>query len=682
MGEKRKLRKRTYYAWIASRIRKGAIPLKIDKTLGNNEVTVHFDYIETGRGFIKYYLITKWPDYIDDNVLDMLRLDTMNAGIKGVRFNYYMFGEPHVIQWDSPEMLNRINAWRRYTEDAGRAINVFDYRESKANQEQKMRLINSTMYLNRAELDQRRTMCKVTTVIQITCDHDKEAVVRCNSACKLLEERSRALGFKLKLLGLNMVDWMKFVSPFSFRQADTTTGSIIKKVITDDIAANMHAFKQGRIGSFGTPMGLDIRRKETVLYKFKLDPNKAENWLISAATGGGKSYFVKSILMWLLAEGFVVTIMDYEGDEYSVLEEIIAEESPRKVKAISMGKGSSAYVDPMRIPDITGDPDIDDDLKDTAINFAVAMFRIMVRGATGELSRWEDSVISLAISQVFDEYGVTDDKETWCKSKDIMLIDVYENIKGMVQRKVLLDEASDNVKHKAAVEILEACSPYFEEGGSKAGTFKKPISVSDVQEAQLIIFRFGAKGATASVTDSTIMALKQLSVANISTQISNYCKYVKKCFNVKVWEEYQRYGEIAGSAEIIANSMTGGRKRGDVNFIITNDLSNILNSDIKINATLLQSFTAYAIGKVKEVETITKFCEKLQLKELQGELMEIARAGSTDKASKYTNAFCLILDDGKRAVVKATLPKKLASSKLFSTGVKVKQAKKVQEADM
>ena len=417
-------------------------------------------------------------------------------------------------------------------------------------------------------------------------------------------------------------------------------------------------------------------RKEPVIYKFKLDPNKAENWLIGAATGGGKSYFVKAILEWMLAEGFVVTIMDYEGDEYTELTNDIMKTTPDKVKSISMGKGSSAYVDPMRIPDITGDPDIDDDLKDTAINFAVAMFRIMVHGADGELTRWEDSVISQAISRVFDEYGVTDDKETWKNSKDIRISDVYDNIYQMVKNMTLLDEASDNAKHKAAVEIVEACRPYFEEGGSKAGTFKQPISVSDVQGAKLIVFRFGAKGATASSTNSNVMALKQLSVANISTQISNYCKYVRHCFNVKVWEEYQRYGEIAGSAEIIANSMTGGRKRGDINLIITNDLSNLLRDDIKINETLMQSFTSYAIGKIKYADTITKLCEKLQLREIQGELTKISKAAEENKMSKYSHAFCLVLDDGKRAVVKTTLPKKIAESDLFSTGVKIKDSKK------
>ena len=673
MGKKSKLRKRMYDVWIANVISGGAIPLKMDENMGANEMTVHFNYVETGRGFIKYFMITKWPDYIDPSFLDLLRFTVMRTG---VRMNYYVLGENHVIAWDSPEMINKVNAWKRFTEDAGASLDAFEYREGKAAYDQKQRLIRSTMYLNEAELVQHRSMCKTTVILQVVCDRDKDAIVNCNAAVKELVAAAKIKGLKLKEIRLNMVDWMKFLGPFSLRQSKETTGKLIKKVLTDDIVASFAGYKQGRIGNKGTPIGLDIKRKEVVLYKFKEDSNKVENWLISAESGGGKSYFMKALILWLLAEGFTVTILDYEGDEYIDLVREIEELTPHKVKLISMGKGSAAYADPMAIPDLTGDPDVDDDLMETAINFTVAMFRTMVHGAGGQLTRWEESVISMAISRVYDEYCVTKDKSTWKNSKKIRIINVYEAIKDLVDSKELLDETTENAKHRAAVEIVEACAPFFEEDGSKSGTFKRPLSVEDVQSAKLIVFSFGAKGAAASTVDSTIMALKQLSVANLSTQISNYSKYVRGCFNVKVWEEYQRYGEIAGSGEVIANSMTGGRKRGDINFIITNVLSNILDDTNPINKTLRLNISSYCIGKIKDTEIIKQFCQKFQLRELETELLKISKASNSKKENRYKNAFCVIFDDGKRAVVKAQLPKKLAESRLFSTGVKANDGKK------
>lgn len=671
MSERRRLRRHMYDVWFSNIISGGNIPLRLDEKLDQSHMSVHYNYVETGRGFLRYFIITKWPDYIETNFLDDLRSKVVQRA--GVRLNYIISGEPHKIAWDSPEMVNKVNAWKRFTADAGEGLNVFDYREGKQAYEQKQRLIRSTMYLNRAELDQRRSMCKVTIILQLACDHDIESIVNCNAAAKELVAQGKIKGVKIKPINLNMVDWIKYIGLFSMRQSEGTTGKVIKKVMTDDVIANFAGYKQGRIGKDGVPMGLDIKRKEAVLYKFKDDPNKVENWIISAESGGGKSYFMKALLMWLLAEGYTVTIMDYEGDEYTPLVNDVMRESASKVRMISMGKGSSAYVDPMAIPDLTGDPEVDDDLKETAINFTLAMFRIIVHGVKGQLTRWEESVISMAISRVYDEFCVTDDKLTWCKSKNIRIKNVYECIEDMARSMELLDETTENAKHRAAVEIIEACRPYFEEGGTKSGTFKKPIRIEDVQEAKLIVFSFGAKGAAASTTDQTIMALKQLSVANLSTQISNYSKYVRHCFNVKVWEEYQRYGEIEGSAEIIGNSMTGGRKRGDINFIITNVLTNILDDTNPINKTLRQSISSYCIGKIRDVDIIHSFCEKFQLRELEGELGKISKASNNRKGNRYKHAFCIVFDDGKRAVVKAKLPKSLAESKLFSTGVTVKQ---------
>ena len=40
------------------------------------------------------------------------------------------------------------------------------------------------------------------------------------------------------------------------------------------------------------PIGIDITSGEVVLYKFKEDPNSAENTLITSGNGCGKSYLV------------------------------------------------------------------------------------------------------------------------------------------------------------------------------------------------------------------------------------------------------------------------------------------------------------------------------------------------------------------------------------------------------
>ena len=668
MGTKGKLRKLAYDMWMSNIVSNGEL-MDVETVTHGDAITPNFSYIETASYCVKYFMITSYPTYINTKFLDELRVNCLDRGIK---INYFQIGDAYNIDWGSPEMINKVNAWKNFTKDADQGIDVWNYGESRKAHEQKMKLINSTLYLNEANAVQKRTTAQVQIFIQLICEKGLTNIVTGNRMVAELIKQAKIKGITLKPLKMNMVDWLRYLNPFSRMRSKELNGKVASNIMTDDMVACLAGYKQGRIGDKGIPLGTDIMRKEAVLYKFKEDPNKVENWLISAMTGGGKSYFIKAIIMWLLGSGMTVTILDYEGDEYTELHKIMIEADPKSSVLVSMGKGSAYYIEPMQIPDLVGDPDVDDDLKDTAQEYTMAMFRIIVHGANGELTRWEEGVINRAIVNVYDMYRVTNDKETWYRSKDITLRDVYEEIVNLVDSKVFFDELTDNVQHKAAVEIAEACRPYFDEDGIRSSAFSHPLSINDLRQAQLIIFSFGVKGAVASATDQSILALKQLSVANISTQISNYCKYVKHEFNAKIWEEYQRFCEVRGTAEIIGNLLTGGRKRGDINFIITNDLENILADSITVNKQIRQSISSYAIGKIKDTDTVVDFCNKFKCKEVQNELMKLAVTSGDKQMKKYKNAFCLMLDNGKKAIVKADLPAQLAEHPLFSTGVKVK----------
>lgn len=290
--------------------------------------------------------------------------------------------------------------------------------------------------------------------------------------------------------------------------------------------------------------------------------------------------------------------------------------------------------------------------------------------------------MSLAIQRMYDTAGVTEDKDTWHRSKGLRLHDVYYELKEMVETKELADPESDNIKHKAAMNIVDSASVYFEPGEAKANTFKTPMSADELYKAKFIIFSFGMKGAISSATDPVILALRQLSVAYVNISISNYCKYVRKCFNIKVWEEFQRYGASEGASEVIMNSITGGRKRGDVNFIITNDLAAMLDDSNAVNKTLRQNIQNYAIGKIPDESVRNEFVDKFNLQDVKPALDNIAKAHTVTQSgsqkvsgaqSRYKNAFCVVLEDGKKAIVKVMLPKALLKSSLFRTGVDVKE---------
>lgn len=673
----RKERFDMYDMLLANRLAGNSI-IEPEEDLDNSEISISYANIASRTSISKYFVITNFPDWMDSGFINTVRRKCI---LPGVKVDFYIYTFPYRIPWESPEMKNRLSIWKSYTDEAEESVSVFDYRAKRDVSLNKERIIWSTRYLNEAELDHKRTTMKVTFLIKFTAKRTDEAIINLSNSIKTYKAMCSASDIKTRELRGNLIDWISCLGVMSLRDIKEIGIRKPRKIMTDDILANFNSYKQGRVGEDGILLGIDVLSMVPVLKKFKADPDAPENWLISAETGGGKSYFVKALLTWLLADNFVVTVMDYEGDEYYNLANYIRASNPDDVKVISMGKGSTVYFDPMEIAELTGDEEVDSELKETAIAYTLSIFRLLACGIDGTMSQAEEKVVSTAIKRVYYAAGVTENKETWKRSRGLRLSMVYDELKGMVEYKEYVDETTDNVKHKALVKLVENASIYFEEGEAKSGTFKNPMSVNELFKAKFIVFSFGMKGETSSQTDPVVLALKQLAVSNVGIQISNHCKYIRKCFNVKVWEEFQRWGEIPGSADLISNAITGGRKRGDVNIVITNDISSILDDSNVVNRRLRLNTQSFAIGSIKDKDVRHEFCEKFNLLELEPALALIAKANNAEnksasksgKSSRYKHAFCAVLDNGKKAVIKVTLPRELRESKLFKTGVDIEE---------
>lgn len=662
------------YDIIFANLFAGTSIIEPERELDRTHIDIGFSNIASEKYIIKYFLITGLPDWLDFQLFDSIRRNVMSPGI---RINFYTYGEPYKINWESSEMKNRLRIWEGYTKESKENdLSGLNYRARRKDILAKERILESTMYLNRAELDYRRRLIKTSFMIEVACLRDKESLEYMDDCIKDLKRYCLEKEIKLLELRVNMIDWLQQLWILSLRSIKEVYRRVSKKILTDDIVANFSSYKQGRLGEDGIPLGLDVNSGALVLKKFKSNPDAAENILISGGTGSGKSLMTKWLLTWLSTDN-VITIVDYD-DEYKNLANFIYDGNPADAITISMGKGSTSYFDPMEIGELTGDEKIDPTLKSDAIKYTMATFNLMIAGVDNVLDKWEESVISTAIKNVYDNNGVTDDRETWKYSTGCKLEDVYEELKLMVVRQEFVDDNMDNVKHKAAVNALESCKKFFEEGEAYYGTFKSPISIKGIRDANFIVFSFSSN-SVASQENPVLVGLRQLSVANLTTLISNYCKYVRHSFNVKVWEEFNRFGLVKGSADIIGDAITGGRKRGDINLLITNDLSNILDETNPLSAKLEQNFTGYIIGSIPSDNVREKFCNKFNIQEMIEPLKRIYKANSEQgkrgrlRESQFKHAFCTImLETGEKAIIKATLPKEILDSKLFRTGVEIK----------
>lgn len=633
-------------------------------------LAVGFSNIASKNTITKYFMVSSLPDYLEQRIIQLIR----NSSIYGsCRVDFIINTEPYTINWGSTEMQNRMRILKQFTEEtSSKENNVFNYRENYSQNIANRRIIESTRYLNEADLRYERKLMKACIIIKVTGNRTKEGLSDLSYTVKNIKELKTKYKIKVTELRINMLDWAKRVTPFNMQHNKDIERFISKKLLSDDIYANMMAYKQGRMGNVGIPLGMDVLEGGPAMYKFKAVPDEVENWGVVAGCGCGKSLLVKSWLPYFSVLGYRTLITDYEGDEYTNYGNYIRAGNPDDVKVVTFGKVGMGYANPCAIAKLTGDEDIDCDLKNQAIQDTITFFRLLVRGSSEDLTREEKKIVMTAIQRIYDYNGITDNRNTWKYSEKITPVDIYNEINRMVNRKELVSEYDDNIMHKAAQNVVNATSVYLDSKSPMKNVFDNPLNIDSLCNAKVVIFSFGMRGRSNSSADPTVLALKQLSVSILSTQIANYAKYVLHTFTVEVWEEFQRWIETSGACDIISNTITGGRKRGIINIIISNDISAfITDKNEKLNK-VMDNITNFAVGGISKKTLRYAFCDSRDFADCKGILDSIARDCRKNKqGKKYSNAFCLMLGDGTKAIIKAMIPSSIMKSQLYRTGVQI-----------
>ena len=234
--------------------------------LDNSQIAIGFSNISSETQITKYFSVSAFPDYVQNQLIDYIRNTCM---LPGVKINFYMYGYPHKIFWDSADMRSKMNIWNQYSQEHDGSVNVFNYRKEANEAKIRNRIIQSTKYLNESELEYKRSLVRVAFIIEISAKRDEESLTNMIDSVKKLKEISAASGIKIRELRINMIDWVRAINPFCLRASKETDAKIIKRVMTDDNLANFNSYKQGRVGIHGVPLGIDVRSYGPVLRKFK-----------------------------------------------------------------------------------------------------------------------------------------------------------------------------------------------------------------------------------------------------------------------------------------------------------------------------------------------------------------------------------------------------------------------------
>ena len=158
----------------------------------------------------------------------------------------------------------------------------------------------------------------------------------------------------------------------------------------------------------------------------------------------------------------------------------------------------------------------------------------------------------------------------------------------------------------------------------------------------------------------------------ISNIRSNFSKASGK-FNVKVFEEFQRYNGLPDAVRIFNTTLTGGRKLGDVTIVVSNKPSELLERD---QFGVFENTQSFFIGAVSNSNIRKKLCEVLSIEYLNRDLNSIASASLVERGgseSIYKQAFLVRLHKVDETIAKIHMPQYLAESPLFFTGVSSKE---------
>lgn len=642
------------------------------------------------------YSIDGYPSELEVSYRSTLRRECKD----GVRLSFISTFDKYRIDWTGAQMRAKLRTWQIIEKDESE-VNEYNLYGNLAILDSQQWRRDSLTYLSEAEIRRKRKTFKFRSLMLISGKRGEDFDDTVTEVIKLC----KALNIKISRVVGDIDDYLEQFSPFALRYNARVQNECGCNVITDEILARFNTYSQGIVGKSGFYWGTDIYSSFPCLKPVKRTTETPENWLFTAETGGGKSYFVKGIIYQLLANKYYNgTIMDIEGFEYIPIRNYMSRND--KTVVINMAEGSGAYFDPVEIM-LTGNKELDEGMYSLSSSFTIAVFKTLL-GETTVKDEWVDIVLNDAVSITYENAGVTQDMSTWGNSAGLTLFDVYSSLRNLskssnaeqgvarfVQRETVLGHGTEIPKNKvqrlvtddegyqkAIVMALAKVSRYFERGGTKEYLFKERVDIDEVRDAKLVVCSFGMAGRSEQTTDPVQMALMQLYAANISHLRSIFSKHDGK-FNFKVWEEFQRWGNFPDSEKTIATALTGGRKLGDINIIITNNIREVLEHD---RFSIFNSITSFAIGCIWDADTREELVSRLSIPQMAPELDRLVtenkdvssyNEGDTIDGTAFTNpynkAFLIGLDKTVYTLARMSLPKELSDSALFRTGITLKK---------
>lgn len=524
-----------------------------------------------------------------------------------------------------------------------------------------VRKVKSFLYVKEAHEEQHASFYKTKIIFELVATNDEILAVA--------ERTFRAFAYRYHIQQREV-----FIQTNEYQKAYSPAGRPAKSLLrqmnsgdvyADDTVTSLTVTTHGKVGDeVGVYHGIDIQSRDIVAFDM-YKGSDAKNILLTAGTGEGKSKYSKMLETFYLVDPlFNTVVFDYEGTEYKALAHV------GDAKIIGMGSADGRYVNTMVIGDLTGDPEIDEELKIYAMESTERAFNLLVDEDYG-MTPEQLAIFSDAFGEVYADTGVTEEKDSWKNSKGLTYFHIYAKIVemtvGKFASKYIEVHTEERLKNFRAI-----LRPYFEEGGSRKHWFKNPIDIPEVMEADHLVYNFAMGGTDESSVDTKALALRQMFASHLTLMKAKQNK-VRGIMTVTFIEELQRYLKQRYSGDIVANLASGGRKLGLINYFITNSPTSMLISaesgatalDKNIG-TVMSNITMVIIGALYRSD-MHAIAEYFSLQDSLGYLYELADVKENNSEDAILKYCFYVRYRGQSAIVKMMSHPELEDLPLYKT---------------
>ncbi len=644
-----------YTDMLANAISKGALD-KMEH-LATDQLQIGYDTVYTNTSSTRYYVINVLPPLIDKSFFAVVRNYCKDVKVTNKVFIHYMISaKPHYIDWNSREMKSRRNMWVA-TENERKG----EFKETTFTESSQRELDNfetwrkqSWDYVQDAD-DRLVNLLDTEMIIEIRVNsRTAEARRDLRKVCLAFEQYCAKNKIKFRRVKNTLIDFMRYISMTAIEDKSLTAKTISNRVISDEIIADMCTYTPGKMNDTGILLAIDVTTGLPVYKRLVRENGEAENFLVMAETGGGKSFMVKGIVIQAFANYFHQIILDVDG-EYKPITEALGG------VVIDMSKGSGLYFDSVQISDPTGIPNLDATLFTEAQMATTTVFNALCDISNG-MTPTEEKLYNDAYSNMLKRAGVSPtDSSTWKYSKNLNYFTLYQSIKS------LASDSNYNSYGEDLRTFIDKLRVFFEPDGLRRYMFGKSISINEILGQRtsetwpmlvdiVLNLESSSSGASREGIEGT---LKQITATYLVTLLTNYFKSLKQ-FTIHYIEEYQRYSTNKNVASLILYMITGNRKRNASTFIITNSPRALVSSMNSESQAVVDNINNFIIGNLKP-NTVVDVCSTFGLDNCQSILRTMA------ENEEYKRVFLVKINGKDTTLVRQSIPSHIASSPLFAS---------------